>query len=90
MSALHARQVLDFLFQEHVYLLGIDSELLENEVAHVASLLHQGLQQMNWLYGLLSRTLRKVHSPLDCFLRLDCKLVECHIRLLSLLLILIF
>ena len=46
--------MLDLLFEEHLYLLGVDTKFLEDEVGDVASLVHQCLQQMYRLYRLLS------------------------------------
>ena len=77
--SLHAWQVLHLLCEEHIDLVGVHAKLLEEEVGHVGRLLYDAAQQVYRLDGLLSVALRCVHGGLYRLLRLDGKLVECHI-----------
>ena len=60
---------------EHVNLLGVDSQLLQQEVHDILRLIHHTCQQVYWLDGLLAIALCSVDSLLDCLLRLNGKLV---------------
>ena len=79
LPALHAGQPADFALEHVLHLHGVHAELLEDEVGHVLGLRHDALQQVYRLDGLLAAALRGVDRLLDGLLRLDCKLVECHI-----------
>ncbi len=79
LTAFHARQVFELLLYEVLNLHGIDAKFLEHKVRHVAPLLHDTLQEVHRLDGLLVSHLSCVHSLLDGFLSFDCKFVECHI-----------
>ena len=76
---LHSWKMLYLLVSKHFYLTGINAELLKDEACHVFRLDKHTLQQMHRLYCLLSVHLCAVDCLLDNLLRLDCKLVECHI-----------
>ena len=74
----------DLLFHEHVDLLGVYPEFLEDEVRHVLRLLHHTLEDVYRFYDLLAVHLCGIHCRLNSFLCFDCKFVECHIFVLLL------
>ena len=82
-ATLYAGKMLQFLLQEHGDLSSVHAQLLEDIVGHIRCFLDDSAEKMHRLDGLLTISLRCVHSGLHRFLRLDCKFVECHIFLLS-------
>ena len=78
-GTLHTRQVLHLLLQEHSNLIAVHAQLLEDVVGYIRCLLDDTTEKMHRFDGLLTISLRYVHSGLHRFLRLDCKFVECHI-----------
>lgn len=83
------RQVLHLLLKEHGNLVAVHAQLLEDVVGYIRCFLDDTTEKMHRFDGLLTISLRYVHSGLHRFLRLDCKFVECHI-LISFLIIVIF
>ena len=79
LSTLNAWESLYFTVYNSVYLIGIDSELLEDVCGYVFGLHHHTLQQVYRLNALLSLTLCGVDSLLNNLLGFDCEFVECHI-----------
>ena len=77
-ATLYTGQVLHLLRGQHVELLDVDAQLLENKCGNVLRLVHQGLEQMHGLYGLLTVLAGHVDCLLYGFLRLDCKFVDSH------------
>ena len=74
LTALHARQMSDVLFDEHFNLCGVGTELLEKIVRHILPLLQYTFQQVNRFNRLLTVLLGNIHRLLNGFLRLDGKL----------------
>ena len=81
--------MLYLLVGKGLYLLCVDTELLEDEVGNVTSLEEYSLEDVYRFDSLLTVLLRGVDGLLHHLLRLDCKLVECHI-FVSFLLLLFF
>ena len=67
--------MLQLRLYEHLYLLAVDAQFLEQEVGDVLGLMDDSRQQVHRFDGLLAIALRRVDSLLDCLLRLDGKLV---------------
>ena len=82
MSALHLRQMLDLVIHEHLDLLGVDPEFLEDEVRNVLRLLQYSFEYMYRFDDLLAVHLGNVYCLLYGLLCFDCKFVECHIFVL--------
>ena len=76
-------QMLYLLIDEHLYLLGVDSQLLEDEGCNVLGLRDYSFQYVCRFYNLLAVHLCGVHRLLNRLLCFDCKLLEIHILLLS-------
>ena len=79
LSTLNAWESLYFTVYNSVYLIGIDTELLEDVCGYVFGFHHHTLQQVHRLNALLSLTLCGVDSFLNNLLGFDCEFVECHI-----------
>ena len=75
LSALYSRQVFDLLLHEHLDLLGVDTEFLEDEGHNVLRLLHHSFKDMYRFDDLLAVHLGGVHCLLNGFLCFDCKFV---------------
>jgi hypothetical protein len=75
LSALNAGQVLDFLICEHLNLLGVDTEFLEDEGRNVLRLLQYSFQDMDRFDDLLTVQLGSIHGLLNGFLCFDCEFV---------------
>ena len=75
LSALHLWQMLDLLINQHLDLLGVHAEFLEDEGAYVLRLLQYSFEYMYRFDDLLAVHLGGVHCLLYGLLRFDCKLV---------------
>ena len=82
MTALHLRQMLDLVIHEHLYLLGVHTEFLEDEGRDVLRLLQYSFEYMYRFDDLLTVHLGGIHCRLNSLLCFDCKFVECHILIL--------
>ena len=82
LTALHLRQMLDLLLCEHLDLLAVHPEFLEDEVRYVLRLLQYTFQYVYRFDDLLTVQLCGVHRLLYSLLCFDCKFVECHILFL--------
>ena len=78
--------MLYLLIDEHLYLLGVDSQLLEDEGCYVLGLRDYSFQYVCRFYNLLAVHLCGVHRLLNRLLCFDCKLLEIHIFILLLIL----
>ena len=67
--------MLDFLVDEHLNLLSVDTQLLEEEVRHVLRLLQHAFQDMYRFDDLLAIQLCGIDGLLNSLLCFDCKLV---------------
>ena len=67
--------MLDLLGDEHVDLLGVDAEFLEDEGCHVLRLLQYSFEYMYRFDDLLTVQLGRIHCLLNSLLCFDCKLV---------------
>ena len=79
-SPLHPGLMLNLGSDERVYLLTVDSQLLEEITGHILAFFQDTCQQMHRLNGLLLVALRNAHRSLHGLLGFDCKFLECHIR----------
>ena len=66
--------MLYLLIYQKFYLLGVDTEFLEDEVGHILGLLHHSFQNMYRFDDLLTIHLGGIHCLLNGFLCFDCKL----------------
>ena len=78
LAALYAWQMRDLAFHQAFHLLAVHAQLAKEEVGDVLGLLHDAVEQVDRLDGLLTCRLRTSCCSLYGFLRFDCKLVECH------------
>ena len=78
-ASLHLGQMGYLALDERFNLLWVDAQLLEDELGHILTLVHDTCQQVYRLYGLILRHLRLVDRALHGLLRLDSKFVKCHI-----------
>ena len=67
--------MLDLAIHEHLDLLGVHTEFLEDEGCHVLRLLQYTFQYMYRFYHLLTVQLRRIHRRLNSLLSFDCKFV---------------
>ena len=63
-------------------MLAVHAQLAKEVVGDVLALLHDAVEQVHRLDGLLASRLRTTGSSLHGLLRLDSKLVECHSSIL--------
>ena len=66
-----------------IYLLSVNSKFLEYEIGNVAAFLQYTLEEVYRLNALLSALLGSIDGSLHGLLCLNRKFVECHILLLS-------
>ena len=71
----HLRQVLQFRLYQHLYLLCIDTQLLQQVADNILGFLHDACQQVYRFDGLLPTALCSIDGFLYRLLRLNSKLV---------------
>ena len=75
LSSLHTGQVFQLVADEHLYLLGVDAQLLEDKGCNVLCLLQKTSQQVYRLYCLLTVALCSIYCLLNGLLCFDCEFV---------------